>query len=1330
MVYLDKLEERKEKTEEHFDEPEMPKGFVHLHVHTEYSLLDGMSSVQDLPAYAKSLGMNALAITDHGNMFGCVKFAKSCKKAGIKPIIGCEVYTAERRMEDKDSEKDRAIGHLILLCKDRTGYENLIKIVSRAYTEGFYYKPRTDKEMLRKHHEGLICLSGCLAGKTQRLLIHDDYEGAKKEAKELLDIFGEDFYLELQDHGQEEDKKSIEGLLKLSKELNIPLVATNDAHYIKKEDATAHEMLLCMQTQQTINTPKRFRFNAPEYYLKSEDEMRKLFSYAQEACDNTARIAEKCNFEFEFGNYHIPTYTPPAPFKTNEQYFRRLCYDGMKKWYKEITPELKERLEYEISVIVKMGFVEYFLTVWDFINFAKSKGIPVGPGRGCADKHTRIYTEDGLKYISDIKTGMKVYTHDGTLQTVEATYAYPVNEPLIQINCHFGQNDPETGLGNAFTYDHKIYAVKAEKLNGRYVKTNAAPDWIPVSELKVGDLVAFPNNGDPCFSRLERSVVLGEITDKYILKRITGMRTITEPAVYDIQVANNHSYVTSSFIAHNSAAGSVVAYCLSITEIEPMKYNLFFERFLNPERVSMPDIDVDFCIRRRQEVIDYVTEKYGEDNVCQISTFITMKAKMAAKDVARVLEVPFSDSNRLSKLIPDDMNLTEAIETDPDLKSEYNQSPISKNVLDTAIKLEDIPRNASTHAAGVVIAPAPVSDFVPLVTSKKGIATQYTMTEIEELGLLKMDFLGLRNLTVIQDTLDQIKKNHGKDIDMSSLDLADPNVYEMLSKGKTVGVFQLEGKGITDFLKKLKPTRFEDIIAGVALYRPGPMDSIPQYLENKKHPDKIQYVTPELASILDVTYGCIVYQEEVMQIVQKLAGYSFARADLVRRAMSKKKADVMAEEREYFINGKVDAEGNIEIPGCIRNGISKAAAEKIFDDMESFAQYAFNKSHATAYSVVTYQTAWLKYYYPSEFMAALMTSEEDKHDHLAVFIKEAKKMNVTGGNKRIKILPPDVNKSEASFTSDSDGNIIYGLAAIKGVGRALAEEIAKGTYSDIFDLAGVDKMNSKALESLAYSGAMREITPSVTTALDNIKSALNFAKSAKTDQVTLFDLGFDEARPEVEELPEMPYDQMLLNEKAYLGSFITDHPLKKYKKTIKEFAKLTASDITDGAEGTHGIIAGMISNVDTHFTKKGDKMAFVSLDDIEDDPAEIVVFPQQYLSYSSMLEEGAIVCFYGKINGDSFICEQVIDIDNLPSFAQIHFPKKDRNRYELRIRGDKEDYQKVMPILARQSGNTPVRWYMPNGKSGLVNIKVPYDNLLLIKLQDKLGDENVKYAKV
>ncbi|MBQ1826257.1 MAG: DNA polymerase III subunit alpha, partial [Firmicutes bacterium] len=784
-------------------------GFTHLHLHTEYSLLDGAARIKDVVKRGKELGMTSMAITDHGAMFGVVDFYKECKAQGIKPIIGCEVYTAPRTHLDKDPDLDKRQGHLILLAENETGYKNLIKIVSIGYTEGFYYKPRIDKDVLRAHSEGLICLSACLSGDVQKKLLLRDYEGAKNEAIAFRDIFGEgNFYLELQDHGLDGEKAIRADMLRLSKELGIPLVATNDCHYVNRSDAEAHDVLLCIQTGTTLDEPDRMRYPTDQFYLKSEEEMRELFGDIPGAIENTEIIADRCNFDFKFGEYHLPEFVAPSG-KTNEEYFKELCHKGLIDRYGERanSPELQERMNYEIDTIVKMGYVEYFLIVWDFINYAKQNGIMVGPGRG-------------------------------------------------------------------------------------------------------------------------------------------------------------------------SAAGSIVAYSMRITDIDPIRYSLIFERFLNPERVSMPDIDVDFCYERRGEVIDYVTRKYGHDRVSQIITFGTMKAKMAVRDVARVLGATYAKADQIAKAIPFelDMTLRKALDMPgSELKPLYEGDEEARRIVDMAMALEGMPRHASTHAAGVVISKLPIDEYVPLYLSDKGPATQFTMTTIEELGLLKMDFLGLRNLTVIRDALELIKKEHGIDIDFSKMGYDDPEVYEMIAQGNTSGVFQLESSGMTQFMKNLRPTCFEDIVAGISLYRPGPMDSIPKYIENKKHPEKIKYVTDKLATILDVTYGCLVYQEQVMQIVRDLGGYSYGRSDLVRRAMSKKKHDVMLKEKEYFINGKVADDGTVEIAGCVRNGISREAAEVIFEDMVTFASYAFNKSHAAAYAVLAYETGYLKHYYPTEFMAALMT---------------------------------------------------------------------------------------------------------------------------------------------------------------------------------------------------------------------------------------------------------------------------------------------------------------------------------------------------------------------
>ena len=850
--------------------------FTHLHVHTEYSLLDGASRIKDLVSRAKELGMDSVAITDHGVMFGVIDFYKECRKQGIKPIIGCEVYTAARTLFDKEVEKDKRMGHLILLARNNQGYRNLMKIVSEGYRHGFYYKPRIDKDVLRKYHEGIIALSACLAGEVQHRLLNGDYDGARREALEMRDIFGEDsFYLELQDQGLEEEARILPDMKRLHEETGIPFAATNDVHYVRQEDAVVQDVLMCIQTGTTVDEENRMRFSNDQFYLKSEDEMRKIFSNIPEASDNTVKIAEQCDVTFEFGHLHLPDFNAPDGM-SNRDYLRKLCEEGLVNRYGDengnVDEKLHDRLDYELSTIENMGYVEYFLIVWDFINYAKNSGIMVGPGRG-------------------------------------------------------------------------------------------------------------------------------------------------------------------------SAAGSIVAYTLRITDIDPIKYGLIFERFLNPERVSMPDIDIDFCYERRGEVIDYVTEKYGEDNVSQIITFGTMKAKQAVRDVGRVLNVSYPETDAIAKAIPFALKMTidKALETSPELKAKYESEEITRKVIDMARAIEGMPRHASTHAAGVVISKESIDEYVPLYLADKGLSTQFNMTTIEELGLLKMDFLGLRNLTIIRDALEMIEKNHGVKIDFSSMDYDDPKVYELIAGGNTGGIFQLESGGMTQFMKNLKPDCFEDVVAGISLYRPGPMASIPTYIENKKHPESIEYIHESLRPILSVTYGCLVYQEQVMQIVRDLGGYSYGRSDLVRRAMSKKKMDVMLEEKEYFINGKTADDGTIEIMGCVRNGVPKEAAEEIFNQMVSFAEYAFNKSHAAAYAVVAYETGYLKAHYPVEFMAALLTSVMGDASSTAKYIRNCTEMG-------IEVLPPDVNQSSKKF-SVVDGKIRFGLMGVKNVGEGPIDAIIEARES-------------------------------------------------------------------------------------------------------------------------------------------------------------------------------------------------------------------------------------------------------------------------------------------
>ena len=892
--------------------------FTHLHVHTEYSLLDGAASVKKLAARAKELGMDSLAITDHGVMFGVIDFYRACLEEGIKPIIGCEVYTAARSRFDKDSEKDKFMGHLVLLAKDNDGYRNLMKIVSEGYRNGFYYKPRVDKELLREYSEGIIALSACLAGNVQHNLLNGDYLSARKEALELREIFGdENFYLELQDQGLEEEARILPDMKRLHEETGIPFVATNDVHYVMQEDAQAQDVLMCIQTASTIDEDNRMRFPNDQFYLKSEEDMRRIFSNTPEAIDNTAKIAERCNVTFTFGELHLPEFQAPEGL-SNREYLRQLCSRGLEERYPDENEEsfalLRERLDYELTTIENMGYVEYFLIVWDFINYARSRNIMVGPGRG-------------------------------------------------------------------------------------------------------------------------------------------------------------------------SAAGSIVAYTLRITDIDPIKYGLIFERFLNPERVSMPDIDIDFCYERRGEVIDYVTEKYGTDNVSQIITFGTLKAKAAVRDVGRVLNVSYQETDAIAKAIPFALKMTidKALEISPELKSMYDSDETTRKVIDMARAIEGMPRHASTHAAGVVISKLPLDEYVPLYLTDKGLATQFNMTTIEELGLLKMDFLGLRNLTIIRDALEMIRENHGVDIDFSRMEYDDPAVYEIISQGNTQGLFQLESGGMTSFMKNLKPDCFEDIVAGIALYRPGPMASIPTYIDNKRNPGHVKYVHESLKPILGVTYGCMVYQEQVMQIVRDLGGYSYGRSDLVRRAMSKKKMDVMLQEKEYFINGKISEDGTVEIPGCIRNGVPREAAEEIFNQMISFAEYAFNKSHAAAYAVLAYETGYLKAHYPVEFMAALMTSVMGDAKSMALYIRNCREMG-------IEVLPPDVNESEKKFSvvyepedkAKKHGKIRFGLMGIKNlgdgpIGAIIDAREQKGKPRDIFrfiDNLDIHRVNKKAVESLIKSGAM------------------------------------------------------------------------------------------------------------------------------------------------------------------------------------------------------------------------------------------------------------------
>ena len=1072
--------------------------FVHLHMHTEYSLLDGANKISELPARAKELGMNSLAITDHGVMFGVVDFYKECKKVGIKPIIGCEVYVAPRTRFDKEADIDKKYSHLILLVKNETGYKNLTELVSKGFTEGFYYKPRIDLEILEKYHEGLICLSACLAGSVNQAILKDNMEEAKKIALWHKNVFKDDYYLEIQPNGLREQVLVNQKLIQMSKELDIPLVATNDAHYLKKEDAYVHEILLCIQTGKKMNDEDRMRMGVDEFYVKSPEEMADYFKNVPEAIENTVKIAEKCNFDFEFGNTKLPNYEVPEKYNTHAEFFRELCDIGLKKRYGENPPkEAKERLEYEISVIEKMGYVDYYLIVWDFINYAKQNGISVGPGRG-------------------------------------------------------------------------------------------------------------------------------------------------------------------------SGAGSIAAYACGITDIDPIKYSLLFERFLNPERISMPDFDVDFCYERRPEVIEYVGKKYGKDHVSQIITFGTMSARMVIRDVARALDFPYAEADKLAKMIPFEIHITikKAIEQNIELKNLYENDEKIKNLLDIAMRLEGLPRQASTHACGVLITDKPVVEYVPLYVNEGVIESQFIMTTLDELGLLKMDFLGLRTLTVISDTINFVKKNQGIDVEFDQ-DMNDQKVFkETWQSGNTVGVFQFESQGMTNFMKELKPDTLEDIIAGVSLYRPGPMDQIPRYIRNKLNPEHSEYTHPALEPILNVTYGCMVYQEQVMQIVRDLAGYSLGRADLVRRAMGKKKLDVMAKEREYFINGQVDEDGNIVIPGCVRNGIDAESADKIFDEMSEFAKYAFNKSHAAAYSVVSYQTAYLKTYYPAEFMAATLNSFLGNLDKVPVYIYECKRLN-------IEILKPDINKSFTKFTVQ-DGKIRFGLGSIKNVGVAAIETVIKEreekgdfkSFTDFCERIASGTVNKKCVECLIKAGCFDEMNQTRATLLASFEKILdtinNQGRNSIANQVTMFDLVEPEetVKYQYTVLEELDKKEILSHEKEMLGIYISGHPLEKLEEAIAKQTNINSIQIKDlNGENTSNFkdgqvvkYAGTIASVKKKYTKRNTIMAFVTVEDLYGS-VEIVVFDSTYSRCDTILHEENIVLVEGRLSIKEDEDARII-VQNIKEFSE------------------------------------------------------------------------------
>ena len=1044
--------------------------FVHLHVHTEYSLLDGACRISGMMDRVKELGQSAIAITDHGVMYGCIDFYKAAKAAGVKPIIGCEVYVARRSMADRVHGIDNDPYHLVLLCKDRKGYENLCLMVSEAFMNGFYGKPRVDLELLEKYHEGLICLSACLAGAVPQYLMREDYEGAKAYALKLAEILGpEHFYLELQDHGIEEQIPVNQGVLRLARETGLPLVVTNDAHYLRKEDARMQDVLMCIQMGKTVDDENRMKFQTEEFYLKSEEELRQLFPNAEEAFENTQKIADRCNLEFEFNNYHLPSFPVPEGY-TNEKYFRKLCYEGFEERYQDPPAEYLERLEYEIGVISRMGYVNYYLIVWDFIRYAKESGIPVGPGRG-------------------------------------------------------------------------------------------------------------------------------------------------------------------------SGAASIVAYCMHITEVDPMKYALIFERFLNPERVSMPDFDTDFCQERRGEVIDYVMRKYGSDHVAQIATFGTMAARGAIRDVGRALNFTYAETDVVAKLVPTTPHITlkEALEVSPQLKEMYDTDERVKTLIDTAMSLEGMPRNTSTHAAGVVITADPVCSYVPLSRNDDTIGTQYTMTTIEELGLLKMDFLGLRNLTVIKDAQEQIRRFQ-PDFDINKVPDDDPETFAMLMEGKTQGVFQLESAGMTGVCVNMKASSIEDITAIVALYRPGPMDSIPKFIENKLNHKKVTYKCPELEPILKVTYGCIVYQEQVIEIFRQLGGYTMGQADNIRRAISKKKIKVIEEERKVFVYG--DPQKNI--PGCIANGISESVAQSLYDEIVAFANYAFNKAHAVCYAVVSYQTAYLKCHYPKQYMAALMTSVLDSAAKISGYIAECKELGIA-------TLPPDINHSNDQFTVDGD-SIRFGLGAVKNVGHGLIRSVVAkreegGPFKSLEDFLtrmSDGELNKRAVENFIKCGAMdcfgrnrSELLAVYDRMMDSLSSSRKKNLEGQMGLFAMLDEEDSGVSIPIPELPELSRAELMSYEKETTGLYMTGHPMDDYRPYLKNTHVVPIGNLMEEENPYQDdqivSVAGIVQAVRMKTTRNNSMMAYVT---VEDDTAaiEMLAFSNVLNQYGGYLRENAPVVITGRLS--------------------------------------------------------------------------------------------------
>ena len=1147
--------------------------FTHLHVHTEYSLLDGSNKIKEYVARVKELGMDSAAITDHGVMYGVIDFYRAAREAGINPILGCEVYVAPGSRFDREvGSGDDRYYHLVLLAENNQGYSNLMKIVSKAFVEGFYYKPRVDLELLEKYHEGIIALSACLAGEVARYLARGMYEDAKIVALRYQDIFGKgNFFLELQDHGIPEQQTVNQQLLRMHRETGIDLVATNDVHYTMAEDAEPHDVLLCLQTQKKLSDENRMRYEGGQYYVKSPEEMARLFPYALEALENTHKIAERCHVEIEFGVTKLPKYDVPDGL-TSWEYLNKLCYEGLEQRYHPVTEELKKRLDYELSTIKNMGYVDYFLIVWDFIKYARDNDIMVGLGRG-------------------------------------------------------------------------------------------------------------------------------------------------------------------------SAAGSLVAYTLGITQLDPIRYDLLFERFLNPERVSMPDIDVDFCFERRQEVIDYVRRKYGDDCVVQIVTFGTLAARGVIRDVGRVLDMPYAQVDTIAKMIPQELNITidKALGMNPELRKAYEEQDDIHRLIDLAKRLEGLPRHTSMHAAGVVISQKDVSEYVPLSRAQDGsIVTQFTMTTLEELGLLKMDFLGLRTLTVIQNAVKMVEKSTGMLLDMQEIDYNDKKVLDSLGTGRTDGVFQLESAGMKSFMKELKPQSLEDVIAGISLYRPGPMDFIPQYIRGKNRPDTIRYDCPQMEPILKPTYGCIVYQEQVMQIVRELAGYTLGRSDLVRRAMSKKKASVMAKERQNFVYGNAE-EG---VPGCIANGISEEIANKIYDEMTDFAKYAFNKSHAAAYAVVSYQTAYLKYYYPVEFMAALMTSVVEMPNKVAEYISVCRQMG-------IRILPPDINHGVYGFSVDN-GAIRYALSAIKSIGRPVIEGIVRereehGEYTSLktFIERNIDQINKRVVENLIKAGALDCLegnrNQKMTVYTQIIDSINQDKKHTMAGQLSLFDIAPEEDKNEFEirmpQAAEYPKETILTFEKEVLGIYLSGHPLERYRNMMEKMISAKTSDfqpddetgIPEVYDNQKVIVGGMITDKTIKYTKNNKVMAFLTVEDLVG-TVEVVVFPRDYEKCQMFLNEDARLFIQGRVSAEDdkaskLILEKVRLFDDMPRELWLQF--ESREEYAKAETGLVDD-------LMESRGNSTVVIYLKDVKA-MKKLPPAYqvhiEDSWLERMCEKYGSSNVKIVE-